>query len=80
MRPRPTDGHPAPVRQWGHILKKTEFAMSKSHRHCSDAAVGRIAAKPREIKRRRQREAMLRPGSPSPCFPDPEPPVWKPLG
>ncbi len=54
--------------------------MSKSHRHWPDAALGRNAGKPRELKRRRQREAMLRPGAPVPCFPEPEAPQWKPLG
>ncbi|MDA8456694.1 hypothetical protein M4R22_18190 [Acidovorax sp. GBBC 3334] len=54
--------------------------MSKSHRHWPDLASGRVAAKPRDLKRRRQREAMLRPGAQAPCYPEPEPPVWKPLG
>ncbi|MDT0139296.1 MULTISPECIES: hypothetical protein [Bacteria] len=54
--------------------------MSKSHRHWPDAVLGRNTGKPRELKRRRQREAMLRPGVPAPCFPEPEAPPWKPLG
>jgi len=51
--------------------------MSRSHRQCSDKA------KPREIKRQRQREAMFKPpgrGGVIFSYPDPEPPVWKPLG
>lgn len=64
-----------------HLLPRfRRFSMSKSHRHWPDAALGRNAGKPRELKRRRQREAMLRPGAPAPCFPEPEAPLWKPLG
>lgn len=37
------------------------------------------ALKPRAIKRLRQSEAALRPREPL-RFPEPEPPVWKPLG
>ncbi|WCM87963.1 hypothetical protein [Acidovorax sp. NCPPB 3576] len=50
--------------------------MSPSQRQCSDKA------KPREIKRQRQREAMFKPAGRGgvPFYPDPEPPVWKPLG
>lgn len=64
-----------------HLLPSfRRFSMSKSHRHWPDAALGRNAGKPRELKRRRQREAMVRPGAPAPCFPEPEAPLWKPLG
>lgn len=36
--------------------------------------------KPRAIKRLRQSEAALRPQREPLRFPDPEPPLWKPLG
>jgi hypothetical protein len=36
--------------------------------------------KPRAIKRMRQSEAALRPQREPLRFPDPEPPLWKPLG
>lgn len=52
--------------------------MSKTHRS------GIPNLKPRALKRLRQWEAMLRSGSrshPAPLwFPEPDPPVWKPLG
>jgi hypothetical protein len=53
-----------------------EHAMSKTYRHQPDKP------KPRDIKRQRQREAMLmRPSaSAQVLLPEPEPPVWKPLG
>lgn len=48
--------------------------MSKTHRS------GPEHLKPRALKRMRQWEAMA-PVRPVPLrFPDPEPPVWKPLG
>jgi len=48
--------------------------MSKTHRTATDHI------KPRTLKRMRQGEAMARPRSVPLRFPDPEPPVWKPLG
>ncbi|MBV7541191.1 hypothetical protein [Acidovorax sp. sic0104] len=48
--------------------------MSKTHRTGTDQT------KPRARKRMRQWEAMARPRSVPLRFPDPEPPVWKPLG
>lgn len=50
--------------------------MSKTYRQHPDKP------KPREIKRQRQRAAMvMRPGAhASVLLPDPEPPIWKPLG
>lgn len=48
--------------------------MSKSHRHHPDKP------KPRELKRQRQREAMLQRPLATTVLPDPEPPLWKPLG
>lgn len=41
---------------------------------------GSYALKPRALKRLRQSEAALRPQRQPPRFPDPEPPLWKPLG
>lgn len=52
--------------------------MSKTHRHPSEKTL-----KPRELKRQRQREAMLQPGKGAAhavFLPEPEAPVWKPLG
>jgi len=53
-----------------------ENAMSKTYRHQPDKP------RPREIKRQRQREAMtMRPSAYAQVLlPEPEPPVWKPLG
>ena len=48
--------------------------MSKTHRFSPDHL------KPRALKRLRQWEAMLRPRQVPLRFPEPEPPVWKPLG
>ncbi|WP_353363328.1 hypothetical protein [Acidovorax sp. FG27] len=50
--------------------------MSKTYRQHPDKP------KPRELKRRRQREAMvMRSGAHTAVLlPDPEPPIWKPLG
>lgn len=48
--------------------------MSKTHRSGPDAL------KPRALKRMRQWEAMAPPRRVLPRFPDPEPPLWKPLG
>ncbi len=50
--------------------------MSKTYRHQPDKP------KPREIKRQRQREAMMTRSSAhgQMLLPDPEPPLWKPLG
>ena len=36
--------------------------------------------RPRDVKRRRQWEAMLHTPLRALVFPEPEPPVWKPLG
>jgi hypothetical protein len=41
---------------------------------------GSHVLKPRAIKRMRQSEAALRPPREPLQFPEPEPPVWKPLG
>lgn len=49
--------------------------MSKSHR-TDDAQT----LKPRAIKRRRQWEALVKPGREPLLFPLPDPPAWKPLG
>lgn len=51
-----------------------EEVMSKTHR------TGTELLKPRALKRLRQREAMLRPRREPLVFPEPEPPLWKPLG
>lgn len=49
--------------------------MSKTHPSGADHL------KPRALKRMRQWEAMARPQQPVPLrFPEPEPPLWKPLG
>lgn len=48
--------------------------MPSSHR------TGSHVLKPRAIKRMRQSQAALRPQREPLRFPDPEPPVWKPLG
>lgn len=48
--------------------------MSKTHRYSEN----RI--KPRALKRMRQWEAMARPRREPLRYPDPEPPLWKPLG
>jgi len=55
-----------------------ETTMSKTHRHATEKNI-----KPREIKRQRQREAMSQPGKGAwyaVFMPQPEAPVWKPLG
>ena len=57
-----------------HISPHQEIAMSNS-RH-----TGPHGLKPRAIKRLRQSEAALRPQREPLRFPDPEPPLWKPLG
>ena len=49
--------------------------MSKTHRSGSDSHL-----KPRALKRMRQWESMVRPRQIPLRFPDPEPPLWKPLG
>lgn len=49
--------------------------MSKTHRSGSDHTM-----KPRELKRVRQWEAMARTRQVPLRFPEPEPPLWKPLG
>ncbi|MDR6213195.1 hypothetical protein [Paracidovorax wautersii] len=52
--------------------------MSKTYRHLSEKTL-----KPRELKRQRQREAMLPAGKAAwhaVFLPEPEAPVWKPLG
>lgn len=36
--------------------------------------------RPRDVKRQRQWEAMLRTPTRALLFPEPEPPTWKPLG
>lgn len=41
---------------------------------------GSHVRKPRAVKRMRQSQAALRPPPQPLRFPDPEPPVWKPLG
>ncbi|GAA6118761.1 hypothetical protein Acidovoranil_08640 [Acidovorax sp. FG27] len=53
-----------------------ETSVSKTYRQHPDKP------KPRELKRRRQREAMvMRSGAHTAVLlPDPEPPIWKPLG
>jgi hypothetical protein len=51
-----------------------EIAMSTSRR------TGSHVLKPRAIKRIRQSEAAPRPQREPLRFPDPDPPVWKPLG
>lgn len=48
--------------------------MSNSRR------TGSLMLKPRALKRLRQWEAALRPAREPLRFPEPEPPVWKPLG
>ena len=48
--------------------------MSSIHR------TGSHVLKPRAIKRMRQSQAALRHQREPLRFPDPEPPVWKPLG
>lgn len=48
--------------------------MSNNHRSAPHAL------KPRALKRMRQWEAALRPQREPLRFPEPEPPVWKPLG
>jgi hypothetical protein len=52
-----------------------EDSMSKTHRSGSDAHL-----KPRALKRMRQWESMARPRPIPLRFPEPEPPLWKPLG
>lgn len=50
--------------------------MSKSHRHQPEKP------KPRDLKRQRQRDAMSsgKPAWYAVFLPEPEAPVWKPLG
>lgn len=36
--------------------------------------------KPRALKRRRQWEALLKPAREPLVFPQPDPPLWKPMG
>jgi len=48
--------------------------MSKTHPSGADRL------KPRALKRQRQWEAMARHRPEPPRFPEPEPPLWKPLG
>ncbi len=48
--------------------------MSKTHRS------GIALLKPRQLKRMRQWEALQRPRREALPFPEPDPPVWKPLG
>ena len=50
--------------------------MSKTHRSGLDSC----HLKPRALKRLRQWEAMARTRPVPLRFPEPEPPVWKPLG
>ena len=49
--------------------------MSKTHR---SAPEGRL--KPRALKRLRQWESMAQPRQIPLRYPEPEPPLWKPLG
>lgn len=51
-----------------------ETAMSRTHRTQPEKL------RPRDIKRRRQWEAMQRPAREALLFPEPEAPQWKPLG
>ena len=52
-----------------------ETAMSKTHRSSSENRL-----KPRAIKRLRQWESMTQPRQIPLRYPEPEPPLWKPLG
>lgn len=63
------------VRKWQHTGSHLETYMSKSHR-TDDAQT----LNPRAIKRRRQWEALVKPGREPLLFPLPDPPAWKPLG
>lgn len=52
--------------------------MSKTYRHLAEKT-----PKPRDIKRQRQRQAMVHPGRAAwhaVLLPEPDAPVWKPLG
>lgn len=49
--------------------------MSKTHRSSSENRL-----KPRALKRLRQWESMTQPRQIPLRYPEPEPPLWKPLG